>query len=121
MLAVVKKLHTETPIFEIRGDIPENVLIFLRNEFTVDIDEEKEYVDLMETDWYKETKATMTPGKYIRIYRENKGYSQAKLGEMLGGLTRQNISGMENGHRGISKEMAKKLAKIFQVPADRFI
>ena len=121
MLAVVKKPLTKKTAFEIRGEIPDNVLAFLREEYTVEIDDDEEYVDLMETDWYSETKATMTPGKYIRIYRENKGFSQAKLGEMLGGLTRQNISGMENGHRGVSKEMAKKLAKVFQVPADRFI
>ncbi|MBT3312704.1 MAG: helix-turn-helix transcriptional regulator [Deltaproteobacteria bacterium] len=121
MLAVVKKPRTKTPIFEVRGEIPDNVLAFLRKEFTVEIDDDEGSVDLMETDWYKETKAMMTPGKYIRIYRENHGYSQAKLGGMLGGLTRQNVSGMENGHRGISKEMAKKLAKIFQVPVSDFI
>ncbi len=32
---------------------------------------EDEYINLEETDWYKETKATMTPEKYDRIYREN--------------------------------------------------
>ena len=83
-------------------------------------DDEK-YVDITETDWHKEMKAKRTPGKAIRVYRENFGYSQTKLGEMLGGLSRQNISGMENGQRGVSKEMAKKLSAIFKVSAERFI
>ncbi|NQU62861.1 MAG: helix-turn-helix domain-containing protein [SAR324 cluster bacterium] len=51
----------------------------------------------------------------------DKSVSSRKLGEMLGGLLRQNVSGMENDRRGISKEMAKKLSKIFKVPADHFI
>ncbi len=121
MLAVVRKPRTKTPIFEVRGEIPEDVLAFLRKAYKVEIDDDEEYVNLMETDWHKEMKAKRTPGKAMRIYRENFGYSQTKLGELLGGLSRQNVSGMENNRRGISKEMAKKLSKIFKVPIDRFI
>ena len=121
MLAVVRKPHTETPIFEVKGEIPDDVLAFLKKEYTVEIDNDNETIDISETDWYKEMKAKRTPGKAVRIYRENFGYSQGELGEMLGGLSRQNVSGMENDRRGISKEMAKKLSKIFKVPVDRFI
>lgn len=122
MLAVVKKPRTKNPIFEVRGDIPDSVLAFLKKDFTVEIeDDDEEYVNLMETDWYQEMKANRTPGKAMRIYRENFGFSQAKLGELLGGVSRQNISGMENDRRGISKDIAKKLSRIFKVPGDRFI
>lgn len=120
MLAVVRKPRTKTPIFEVKGEIPEDVLAFLREGYTVEIDDE-EYVNLMETDWYRGMKAKRTPGKAMRIYRENFEYSQTKLGEMLGGLSRQNVSGMENDRRGISKDMAKKLSQIFKVPVSRFI
>ena len=121
MLAVVKRPHTKVPIFEIKGEIPEEVLAFLREEYTVEVDDGEEYVDLMKTDWHRKIKAKRTPGKAIRVYRENFGYSQARLGELLGGLSRQNVSGMENGRRGISKDMAKKLSELFQVSLTRFI
>ncbi len=103
------------------GEIPDDVLDFIKKGYTVDIDDDNEYIEITETDWYKETKASMTPGDSIKIYRENFGYSQAKLGEILGGLSRHKISDMENDRRGISKDMAKNLAKIFKVPVDRFI
>jgi DNA-binding XRE family transcriptional regulator len=105
-----------------RGEIPDSVLTFLKKDFTVEIEEDdEEYVNLMETDWYQEMKSNRTPGKAMRIYRENLGYSQAKLGELLDGLSRQNISGMENDRRGISKDIAKKLSRLFKVPVHRFI
>jgi transcriptional regulator with XRE-family HTH domain len=47
--------------------------------------------------------------------------TQAELGKKLGDLPRQHISNMERGSRGISKEIAKKLSHIFNVPIDRFI
>jgi hypothetical protein len=33
MLAVVKKHHTNQPLFEIRGDIPVKVVEYLKEEF----------------------------------------------------------------------------------------
>lgn len=123
MLVVVKKPHTEKPIFEVKGEIPENVLAFLKKKFTVDVDNDdgNEYVDITETDWYKEARASRKPGDAVRVYRDNFGYSQAELGKMLGGLSRHRVSDMENNRRGISKELAKKLSIIFKVPVARFI
>jgi antitoxin component HigA of HigAB toxin-antitoxin module len=123
MLAVVKKPRTKKPLFEVKGDIPENVLAFLKKEFSVDIDNDDgdEYINIDETDWYQERKKRRTPGQTIRVYRDNFAYSQAKLGELLGGLSRQKVSDMENNRRGISKDMAKKLSRIFKVPVARFI
>ncbi|MBU3915194.1 helix-turn-helix domain-containing protein [bacterium] len=118
----MKKPRTKIPLFEMKGNIPKEIIDFIKTGYTVVFKEdEEELVDLMETDWYKETQKKMNPGTYLKIYRENFGYSQAKLGKMLGGLSRQNISGMENNRRGISKETAKKLAEIFKVAVERFI
>lgn len=123
MLAVVKKPRTKTPIFEIKGEIPDNVMDFLKKEFIVEIDDDddEEYVNLMETDWFKGREAGRSPGQAVRVYRDNFGYSQAELGKVLGGMSRQNVSDMENNRRGISKDIAKKLSKIFKVPVDLFI
>ena len=53
-------------IFEVKGDIPKDLMSFLRSEFgknlTV-VDDEKDYVDVTRTDWYKKQKAARTPGK----------------------------------------------------------
>ena len=43
----------------------------------------KETANIFETDWYRDIKSRMTPGNNLRIYRENRGLTQAKLGEML--------------------------------------
>lgn len=46
---------------------------------------------------------------------------EKELGEKLGNYTRQHISDMENLRRSISKEVAKKLSKLFNVPIERFL
>ena len=99
---------------EMKGDIPERVILFLEEEYGVSLrqtaDDGEDVVNALETDWYKRTMAAMTPGKALRIYRENAGLTQAALGERMGGIPRQHISNMENGRRPIGKENAKRLA-----------
>jgi len=113
------------PAFEVRGEIPDELLDFIKNKmkYSVDIDDDDgdEYVNIIESDWYLERKKKRTPGQAVRVYRDNFGFSQAKLGELLGGMSRQNVSDMENNRRGISKDVAKRLSNIFNVPADYFI
>ncbi len=122
MLAVVRKPRTSVPLFEMKGDVPERVLKYLKEEFEVETEEDdEEYVDVFETEWYREMKRNWTPGKSISANRCKYGYTQARLGEMLGGFTKQGVCDMEKGRRAISKETAKKLAKIFKVPIGDFI
>ena len=78
-------------------------------------------IDITESEGYKKTKKSIQPGDYLRAYRDNAQLSQAKLGNLLEGFSRQNISEMEKGKRGISKETAKKLAKIFNKPVEKFL
>ena len=56
-----------------------------------------------------------------KIFRENRNMTQAELGKMLGGLPRQHVSNMENGLRPISKKIALRLSKAFDVSVERFI
>ncbi len=122
MLAVVK-----TPLTSVRikGRIPDRVLEALVAEFGRHVqltrDPDDELVDVFQTDWYKSTKKKMTPGTYMKIYRENKNMTQTELGKALGGLPRQHISNMENGVRPISKKTALKLSKLFGVSVEKFI
>ncbi|NOY70562.1 MAG: helix-turn-helix transcriptional regulator [Deltaproteobacteria bacterium] len=121
MQALVKTPHTE---IHIQGDIPSRVLEVLRSEYGGKLkifEGEDEYVEITETDWYKEIKTKSTPGDAMRIYRENKQLTQAQLGKMMGNVPRQIISNMEHGKRAISLATAKKLSAIFNVPASRFL
>ena len=108
----------------IEGDIPSRILDVLRSEYGGKLkiyEGEDEYVELTETDWYKETKSKTTPGEAMRIYRDNQQLTQTQLGGKLGNLPRQIISNMERGKRSISLATAKKLSVIFNVPASRFL
>jgi DNA-binding XRE family transcriptional regulator len=122
MLAVVKTLRTS---IRIKGKISNKLIEVLVSEYGKDVqltrDPDDELVDVFQTDWYKNTKKTMTPGMYMKIYRENRKMTQTELGKILGGLPRQHVSNMENGVRPISKKIAMKLAKAFDVSVEKFI
>ncbi len=123
MQAVVKTPHIEISVRGAR--IPPKLIKVLKEEYGKELnlvsDEGDEFVDISETQWYKNIKKKMTPGKHLRIYRENKGFTQTELGEALGGIPRQHVSNMENGHRAISIKMAKKLSTILNAPIERFL
>ncbi|MDE2999674.1 MAG: helix-turn-helix transcriptional regulator [Gemmatimonadota bacterium] len=122
MQAVVK-----TPRIEIliRGEIPDKLMSVLNEEYGEQIRfsgaNTDDLVDVFETDWYRSVKSGMAPGDNLRTYRENRGLTQARLGELLGGVPRQHVSNMEREVRSISLKTARKLAQIFQVSPEKFI
>ncbi|TVR94353.1 MAG: XRE family transcriptional regulator [Spirochaetaceae bacterium] len=119
MQVVVKK-----PRIRLEGEIGGSLVQFLRDQYgEVEIieDEGDELVEVTKSDWYQSIRETITPGENMRVYREMHGLTQDQLAEKLGNLTRQNISNMENGHRSISKTMAKKLAALFDVTIEKFV
>ena len=121
MQALVKTPHTN---IQIQGDIPSRFLDMLRNEYGNKLkiyEGEEEYIEITESDWYKEIKSETTPGDAMRLYRNNHQLTQTQLGEKLGNIPRQLISNMECGRRSISLATAKKLSAIFTVPASRFL
>jgi DNA-binding XRE family transcriptional regulator len=128
MQVVVKKPHIKFDI-SIDGNVPttflDKIANLVKEEYGNDVfvsyDDDEELIDVFQSDWYQETKDQMTPADYVKIYRENKNWTQDKLGQKLGGLTRQYISDLEKGRRGVSKDMAKKLSIIFDVPVERFL
>lgn len=119
MQVVVKKPH-----IRIDGEVPRLLVEYLRSEFgEIEVIENKddELVEVIESDWYRAIRSTMQPGHNMRIYRKLHNYTQEVLGKKLGNFTRQNISNMENGHRPISKAVAKKLADLFDVSIEKFL
>ena len=122
MQAVVKTPHID---INIRGEIPSKLLKLIQNEYGDSVhiikDKDDELVDIFASDWYKDTKSQMTPGAYLKIYRENHSLTQAELGNKLGNIPPQHISNMEHNKRNISLKTAKKLAQFFKVPISRFL
>lgn len=122
MLAVVRTSRTDV---EIRGEIPAPVLKVLRHEFgnkltlTPDPDDD-ELVDVFDTSEYKKFKKRVTPGDYVRVYRENLGLTQIGLAEKLG-VSRAFVCDIEHSRRPVSKKMAKELSTLFRVSVSRFI
>ncbi len=119
MQALVKTPHTD---IRIHGDIPPRILDALKSEYGAGLEiyeGDEECVDVKKTDWY--LGLNVSPGDVLRVYRENAGLTQTRLGEMLGNIPRQRISNMENGSRGISVDMAKKLATILHAPPSMFL
>jgi DNA-binding XRE family transcriptional regulator len=123
MQAVVKTPRIE---ISVKGTaIPPRLMEVLKEEYGPELslveDDGDDLVDAFETQWYKGVKEKMTPGIYLRIYRENKGLTQLQLGEVLGGIPRQHISNMEHGRRSISLKMARKLSLLLGAPIEKFI
>jgi DNA-binding XRE family transcriptional regulator len=122
MLAVVRTPRTDV---EIRGEIPAPVLKALRHEYgsklTITPDpEDEEIVSVFDTPEYKAFKKRVTPGDYVRAYRENLGLTQIALAEDLG-VSRAFVCDIEHNRRAVSKKMAKELSALFKVSVSRFI
>ncbi len=87
MLAVVKTPHIR---IRIEGKIPSRLITVLKKEYgkgvrlVDDTETNDELVDVFQTDWYKRTKGRLTPGKNLRIYRQNSKMTQAQLGKLIG-------------------------------------
>ena len=109
---------------KMKGDIPAGIIKALKDEYgdlQIIHDKGDETVNVKDTEWYKSVKAAITPGKALRVYRENAGLTQEALGAKVGGVPRQHISSMETGNRPIGKEMAKRLAAALNTSPMKFL
>lgn len=61
-----------------------------------------------------------SPAKALRGYRFREALTQAQLAK-LAGVSKQNISDMENGRRTIGKDVAQRLGKALNAPWKRFL
>lgn len=119
MQVVVKK-----PRIRLEGEINSGLVQYLREtdgDVEVIEDEDEELVEITKSEWYRNIRGEIGPGENMRLYRELHSLSQAGLGAKLGRLSRQNISNMENGQRGISKAVAKRLSELFDVSVEKFL
>ena len=109
----------------IEGVIPSALLEVLREEYgpylILRVDPIERMVDVMHAPLYARVQKELSPGGYLKLYRQDRRLTQRELGEKLGGVPRQNIGGMENGRRPISRMMAVRLASFFGVSSDKFL
>ena len=121
MLVVVNQSHTNN--FRIDGSLSPDFLELLKDKFGEDMkvsDDNEAWVDYKDTDWYKEISSIRTPAFNLAFYRKERRLTQAALAEKAG-TQKQVISDMEHGRKGISKNMAKKLAAILGCSPEKFI
>ena len=103
---------------------PAQVLNDLRERYVAWIDPEPDddvLVELSETNAWKKFAADQTPGSWLAGMREALALTQKQLGHRLGGVSAARISDWEHDRRAISKAYAKALAKLFKIPAERFL
>jgi ribosome-binding protein aMBF1 (putative translation factor) len=84
------------------------------------IENDERLVEWKKTDLHQELKKEIIPGVFLRLLREGHAWSQAALAEKLA-ISFRRVSDFETGQREISKDIAKKLALIFNVSPARFI
>ena len=68
----------------------------------------------------KEIRASRTPGKLLKAYRDRASLSVIELAEAVG-TKYPNISAMENDRRTIGLAMARKLGKVLKVDYKKFL
>jgi DNA-binding XRE family transcriptional regulator len=119
------KVRTRDVFIEIRGVIPGTLLEVLRHEYGIRLitrtDCGEPMRDTLSAPLYEREPQRMGPGDFLRFYRSKSGLTQSELGKRLGGIPRQNVSGMEGGKRHIGERMARRLAAFFDVSTGRFL
>ncbi|MES0490316.1 MAG: helix-turn-helix transcriptional regulator [Leptospirales bacterium] len=117
-------VKTKNAKIEMKGDIPNDILTAVSKAFKKSVkilnDDGEEIVLATQSKWFNEIIEGTSPGKVIHIYRENSGLSQSQLGEKVK-KSIQYISDLENDRRNISLDMARKLAKVFDISIARLL
>jgi DNA-binding XRE family transcriptional regulator len=100
---------------------PRRIILRVREQFAdYVIDEPEDSDNWFESDLHKEIAARMTPGKYLRHFREAHGLTQKAMGDKVG-VGPNYVSDWENGQRPISRFAARKLGEMFNVNPGVFI
>lgn len=120
MLAVVK-----TPLIDLRiqGDISPFMIEALKKEYGRKLHmqpDKDETVEYFETPLAHALDKLSKPADCVKIYRENLEWTQERLGKEVG-VTKNYVSDWENGLRRVSKDKAKKLARLFHISVEHFL
>jgi DNA-binding XRE family transcriptional regulator len=119
---VIARVRTRLTYVQIKGYIPAGLILTLREEFGRRLILRNEWGEpgFQEARLYEREPTEMRPGAWLRFFRLDNGLSQKVLGRYFG-VSRQNVSHMENGRRPISRKMAMRLSRFFRVSVGKFI
>lgn len=121
MLVAEKKHHIESHIV---GEGADYLITILKQKLpdlvVLDDEDDEEFIECESSEWFKRIGREMTPGKVLRIRRENKELTQTALSKITG-IPVPNISLMENDKRGIGMKTAKILAKALDCSVSDFV
>ncbi len=114
MLVRVKEHPTE-PATDIRisGPAAKKIVSDLQQLYKDSLlieNDEEDYVNVRDVPWIQKEIEAITPGKRLKIYRDNRGMSLGILAE-LSGIPKGNLSKMEHDTRPSGKHTAVRLAK----------
>ena len=116
----------KTPLIDvdIKGQmVPNSVVKALQKVYGDKVrvlENDDEFENWFQTDLHKKISARMTLGQIVRIYRENRAWSQVELGKKIG-VSAQVISDIEKNRRPMTLQRTKKLADALDVPILRLM
>jgi DNA-binding XRE family transcriptional regulator len=124
MLAVVKTPRTKRERFSFPGEIPKYLIDQLKSKygksFELFEDNDNELMDVNDTEWYQDYKKNKSPGRNLRGQLNLFNMTQGELGKKIG-VSKQKICDFEKDRIVISKNIAIKLADLFDVSTDDFL
>jgi ribosome-binding protein aMBF1 (putative translation factor) len=128
MSVAVKTRHIESSttvtrpgvILRFRSRTPARIIKHIEREYRDYLIDDDELVVWEETELARKIDTRMTPGKYLRHLRDAQGLTQQDIADKTDHRPTY-ISDMENDRTPISRMMARKLAKIFNVSPAVFI
>jgi antitoxin component HigA of HigAB toxin-antitoxin module len=82
--------------------------------------DDDDYVNIEDTEYWKERQKDKSPAKALWVYRDNAGLSLTKLAELTG-IAKSHLSAMEHGKRAIGVKTAKILGKALKCDYRRFL
>lgn len=118
MLVVEKERHINVTI---DGKGAGKVVSLLRESLpNASFFDDNEAVEWKTSSLAQEIKASKTPGKLVRAYRERAGMTMVELAKAVE-TQYTNISAIENDRRAIGLGMARKLGKVLGVEFHKFL
>lgn len=70
-----------------QGRIPSRMISALKEEYVDKVrfgeEPDDKLFDVIQADWHKRVKERLTPGKNLRIHRQNMSMTQSQLGRLL--------------------------------------
>jgi hypothetical protein len=106
---------------EIRGPGSRAVLAILKRELPeIAVSDDDGYESIRGSAWFDSLLAEVTAGATLKVYRDNAGFTQARLSELTG-IPVPHLSGMEHDRRPIGKAAARKLSAALGIDYRRLL